>query len=68
VRERDAEALRALEANKLLSDAEMALKRLRDKTDDKQAIDALEQALQRLKERDKPKRPGSVGPGELYGR
>ena len=37
-----------------LAEAEAALKRLRQKPDDKQAADALEKALQRLKERTKP--------------
>jgi RNA polymerase sigma-70 factor (ECF subfamily) len=39
-----------------LAEAEAALKRLRQHPDDKQAADALEQALKRLKEREKPER------------
>ncbi len=38
-----------------LTDAEEALKKLRTNPGDKQATEALERALQRLKERDKPK-------------
>jgi RNA polymerase sigma factor (sigma-70 family) len=48
-------------ADDLLADAEAALRRLRQKPDDKQAADALEGALKRLKERAKPDGP----PGSL---
>jgi RNA polymerase sigma factor (sigma-70 family) len=44
----------AREAADPLADAEAALKKLREHPDDKQAADALEQALKRLKERAKP--------------
>lgn len=37
------------EGDNLLSKAEAALKKLREKTDDKEAVEALEEALQRLK-------------------
>jgi hypothetical protein len=44
-----------------LAEAEAALKRLRERPDDKQAADALERALQRLKERAKPEgQPGNL--------
>jgi len=44
-----------------LAEAEAALRRLRQKPDDKQAADALEGALRRLKERAKPDgQPGSL--------
>jgi RNA polymerase sigma factor (sigma-70 family) len=45
-----------------LAEAEAALKKLRERPDDKQAAEALERALKRLREREKPKQPG---PGEL---
>jgi hypothetical protein len=38
-----------------LTEAEAALKKLRQDPTDKQAADVLEKALQRLKEREKPK-------------
>ena len=38
-----------------VSDAEAALKKLRKNSGDKQATEALERALKRLKEREKPK-------------
>src|SRR5262249_33500240 len=41
----------------LLAEAEAALKKLKERPDDKQAADALERALQRLKERAKPEDP-----------
>jgi hypothetical protein len=37
-----------------VAEAEAALKKLKEHPDDKQAADALEQALKRLKERTKP--------------
>ncbi len=51
------------ERDDLLSKAEAALKKLREKTDDKEAVEALELALQRLKEQEKPKVPGPAYPG-----
>jgi RNA polymerase sigma factor (sigma-70 family) len=47
------------EAADPLAEAEAALKKLKERPDDKQAADALEQALQRLKERKKPE--GAAG-------
>jgi hypothetical protein len=46
-----------------VSDAEAALKKLRKNPGDKQATEALERALKRLKEREKP-RPPAEGNGE----
>jgi RNA polymerase sigma factor (sigma-70 family) len=40
-----------------VDDAEAALKKLRQHPDDKQAVEALERALKRLKEREKPRPP-----------
>jgi hypothetical protein len=40
-----------------VSDAEAALKKLRANPSDKQATEALERALKRLKEREKPRVP-----------
>jgi hypothetical protein len=47
-----------------VSDAEAALKKLRENPGDKQATEALERALKRLKEREKPRVPGQFNPGE----
>jgi hypothetical protein len=41
-----------------VTDAENALKKLKENPGDKQATQALERALQRLKERDKQNKPG----------
>lgn len=57
-------ARRTRESNSLLSKAESALKKLREKTDDKEAVEILERALQRLKEQEKSKVPGQAYPGE----
>jgi RNA polymerase sigma factor (sigma-70 family) len=46
-----------------VSDAEAALKKLRENPGDKQATEALERALKRLKEREKPDQPGEQRPG-----
>ncbi len=43
-----------------VADAEAALKKLRENPGDKQATEALERALQRLKERDKQNQPGET--------
>jgi RNA polymerase sigma factor (sigma-70 family) len=43
-----------------LSDAQEALKKLRQNPDDKQAAEALERALKWLKEREKPRMPGET--------
>jgi RNA polymerase sigma factor (sigma-70 family) len=45
-----------------LAEAEAALKKLRERPDDKQAAEALERALKRLRERDKPRFPSSQPP------
>ena len=46
----------------LVSDAEAALKKLRENPGDKQATEALERALKRLKEREKPRPPAGAVP------
>jgi RNA polymerase sigma factor (sigma-70 family) len=46
-----------------VSDAEAALKKLRENPGDKQATEALERALKKLKEREKPDQPGEQRPG-----
>jgi RNA polymerase sigma factor (sigma-70 family) len=45
-----------------VTDAENALKKLKENPGDKQATESLERALQRLKERDKPNVPGPTSP------
>jgi RNA polymerase sigma factor (sigma-70 family) len=50
------------EEDNLLSEAVSALKRIREKTEDKEAVKALERALQRLKEREKVNIHGQVSP------
>ncbi|HZV07618.1 MAG TPA: sigma-70 family RNA polymerase sigma factor [Gemmataceae bacterium] len=49
---------RTRSANELLSQAESALKKLSEKTDDQQLIETLERALKKLKEKEKPNAPG----------
>jgi hypothetical protein len=44
-----------------VADAEAALKKLRENPGDKQATEALERALKRLKEQEKPRVPGETG-------
>ncbi len=51
------------EGDNLLSKAEAALKKLREKTDDKEAVTALERALQLLKERERLNVPAQGNPG-----
>jgi hypothetical protein len=41
-------------------EAEAALEKLRSNPDDKQAVEALEQALKQLKKKEKPKVPDEV--------
>jgi RNA polymerase sigma factor (sigma-70 family) len=52
-----------LEQREPLGEAEAALKKLRQKPDDKQAAEELEQALRQLKERQKPAAPHGNSPG-----
>jgi hypothetical protein len=47
-----------MKATDPLSEAEAAWKKLRERPDDKQAAEALERALKRLREREKPMQPG----------
>ncbi len=51
------------ERDNLLSKAEAALKKLREKTDDKEAVTALERALQLLKDRERLNVPAQGNPG-----
>jgi RNA polymerase sigma factor (sigma-70 family) len=51
------------EEDNLLSEAVSALKKISEKTEDKEAVKALERALQRLKEREKVNVHGQVSPG-----
>ena len=56
---------RAMDARSeiLLSKAESVLKTLREQTDDKEAIEAIDRALKQLKEREKVNVPAQVSPG-----
>jgi hypothetical protein len=45
-----------------VTDAENALKKLKENPGDKQATESLARALQRLKEREKPNVPGPATP------
>jgi RNA polymerase sigma factor (sigma-70 family) len=51
------------DGDNLLSKAEAALKKLREKTNDQEEVEVLERALRRLKEREKVNEHGQVSPG-----